>query len=275
LGNFSRNISERFKHTQIKEGYCVICGKFGKLSQDHVPPKGSITITKIEQRHITESIGVKSKRVKGIKSVNGSKFKTICHKCNNEHLGANDSEIAKTNKLITSELNYLKYQPFKTDSILTIPVNALAYSRAMIGHILAATSVTECYDPIHSSLYFDPLREFVLGNDNALNESHDIYYWFYPFSMHLSAKCVGFYNEGHIAIISILSFFPLAFMVTKKGEGVFPTHSSKLDLADTTLRINISLAGIDFAEFPFVELKDNRFTMLNDFQAICSYPIKE
>ncbi len=30
-------VSERIDHVKIANGYCVICGNFGKLKKDHVP----------------------------------------------------------------------------------------------------------------------------------------------------------------------------------------------------------------------------------------------
>ena len=36
--------------------------------------------------------------------------------------------------------------------------------------------------------------------------------------MHISAKFVAFRNAGHFAFCSLLSFFPIAFMVTKRGD---------------------------------------------------------
>ncbi|HBO1015241.1 TPA: hypothetical protein L4E59_003195 [Pseudomonas aeruginosa] len=54
MGNYTKGLTERRHHTQLKEGYCLICGAFGPLSWDHVPPQGSITITKVEQAHLTE-----------------------------------------------------------------------------------------------------------------------------------------------------------------------------------------------------------------------------
>lgn len=273
MGNFSKNISNRFKHAKIIEGYCVICGLFGKLSKDHVPPKGCITITKTEQRHVNEMMGAKSNKVKGLESPNGSKFKTICGKCNNEHLGRNDGEIAKVNKLLTLEIKN-NLSTTHINNHISVPVKAVNYSRAMIGHILSATSVEECKKAIFESPYFDALRKFVLGDDQAIENTHDIYYWFYPFSMHISSKMVGFNNEGHTACLSLLSFYPIAFMVTEKSKGIFPVHARKLELTDSNLTLDLSRDGFEFAEFPFIELKGNQFMALTDYQSIVSYPIK-
>lgn len=265
MGNYSKEISKRINHTNIRSGYCLICGKSGQLSFDHVPPKGAITITKIEQRHITEMMGVGASKVKGVLSKNGSKFRTICHDCNNRHLGGNDDEVAKVCKSLTSKVK--GHCQFTDNSlpIISTEVNAKKFARAMIGHILAATSVEECKKEPEHSLYLQPLKNFVLGDDLAIQYSHDLYYWFYPFNKHLSAKCVGFYNNGHIATLSLLSFFPIAFMVTKKDEGVYPAHSRQLSLTDEILYLDLSSKGYELAEFPFHCLKGNEMMVLTDF----------
>lgn len=272
MGNYSNNISDRFKHSKIIEGYCVICGVFGKLSQDHVPPKGSITISKVEQRHVTEMMGAKSANVKGLMSPNGSKFKTICGKCNNEHLGKNDVEISRVNKLLTAKIKDHISTPI--NNYISVPVSPINYARAMVGHILSATSVEECKKPAIETPYFDSLKEFVLGNDLALDNSHDIYYWFYPFHMHISSKMVGFRNNGHLACLSLLSFYPIAFMVTKKSNGIFPPHARKLEFTDSNLTLDLNLQCTEFAEFPFIKLKGDQMVALTSYQSIVSYPIK-
>lgn len=273
MGTYSKSISKRFLHTKITTGYCLICGNYRRLSPDHVPPKGSITITKIEQRHIAEMMGVNASKIKGVPSPNGSKFKTICHSCNNTHLGENDTEIARVCKSLTASIQkYFRY----ADSPYTIVkenVDAIKYARAMIGHILSATSVKECKKEPEPSPYFDPLKSFVLGNDSAIQESHDIYYWYYPFNKHISAKCIGFYNNGNTAIVSLLSFFPISFMVTKKGEGIYPAHANKLLLTDKQLRLDLSSKGYEVSEFPFHGLQGNQMMALTDYQTIISYPV--
>ncbi len=128
-------ISERFKHTKINNGYCLICGGFGKLSIDHVPPQGSVTITRVEQKHIFEMSGAKVNSIKGVRSPNGSKFKTICHKCNSEILGANDVEVASVTKKLTEKIKRYYSDINAPINFVSIDINALKYSRAMIGHI--------------------------------------------------------------------------------------------------------------------------------------------
>lgn len=272
-GNMSK-ISERVRHTKITRGYCLICGDFGKLSIDHVPPQGSVTITKVEQRHVSEMSGATAKSIKGVRSPNGSKFKTICHKCNSEVLGANDIEVARVCKELTDKIKTYYSDVSNPFNFISVDVNPISYARAMIGHILSATSVVECrVEPVNTE-YFKPLKNFVLGDDSALNDSHDIYYWFYPHNRHLSAKYVHFHNQGHSSGLSLLSFFPVAFLITPKGQGIYPAHAQKLNLNASKLSLSLSSYNVQYADFPFVELKGDQMYLLTDYQNIISYPVK-
>jgi hypothetical protein len=267
-------ISDRIKHTKITHGYCLICGEHDKLSIDHVPPQGAVTITKVEQRHICEMIGVEATSIKGVPSTNGSKFRTICRKCNSEILGGIDSDVALVSKNLTNKIkDHFQYLNNIYNTV-SVNINAINYARAMIGHILSATSVTECREPSKPAPYFSPLKDFVLGNDEALNETHDLYYWFYPRNRHVSAKYVHFYNKGHWAGLSLLAFYPLAFMITPKNAGIYPAHAQKFELTMNKLVLNLSSHNMKYIDFPFVELEGNSMYLLTDFQAIISYPMK-
>jgi hypothetical protein len=217
----------------------------------------------------------KAASIKGVRSPNGSKFKTICTTCNSKVLGGIDHEIANVNNALTLKIsdyfNKLNY-PYND---ITVDIEPLKYARALIGHILSATSIVECLEPQKSSPYFDPLKAFVLGDESALDETHEMYYWFYPYDRHLSAKYVHFHNEGHSTGLSLLSFFPLAFLVTKKNEGIFPAHAHLFDLKSKSLNLSLSSQNIKYADFPFVELKGNQMYALAEYQTIISYPIKK
>lgn len=273
MGNHTKMLSERSKHTKITNGYCVICGKYGRLSKDHVPPQGSITVTKVEQVHLTEVFGLKTDLVKGIPSMNGSKFRTICRECNMTALGENDGEIADVCKALTRKISHFFRAANSPVSHVYTPFNAVKYCRAMIGHILAATSVTECRREPCETPYFTPLQHFVLGDDHALDDTHDIYYWFFPHKYHQSIKIFSVANEGNQCSMSILSFFPLAFLLTEKGKGIYPAGAMKLELSDKSLFVDLSALNIDFSTFPAVELRGNQMVALVDSISIVSYPI--
>lgn len=273
MGNHTKTLSERSRHTTIIKGYCVICGEYGKLSKDHVPPQGSISLTKVEQVHLTEVFGIDRSPIKGIRSTNGSKFRTICGECNMTALGQNDGEVADVCKSLTRKINHFVTGANSPVSHVHTPVNAVKYCRAMVGHVLSATSVTECLKPQIETPYFTPLQRFVLGDDHALDDTHDIYYWFFPHRYHQSIKLFNMMNEGNLCVMSLLSFFPLAFLLTEKGKGIFPAGAVKLELTDKSLFVDLSGSNRDFSSFPAVGLKGNQMVALVDHLSIVSYPI--
>lgn len=275
MGDYAKSISERDKHTRITTGHCLICGKHGSLSIDHVPPQGSVTITKVEQVHLTEMLDLKNSNVRGIKSTNGSKFKTICKKCNSSAVGQNnDREVADVCKALTRKINHFFRNANSPISGVSTPFDAVKYCRAMIGHIISATSVTECAKPSQPSPYFDPLKQFVLGDDQAIADTHDIYYWFYPHRHHLSIKLFGLKNQGHHASLSILAFFPLAFLVTEKNRGIYPAGAVKLNLSDESIFLSLSSANMHYSNFPAVPLTGDQMLLFSDSMAVVSYPIQ-
>lgn len=228
MGDFTKRLTERRMHTEISQGYCLICGNYGRLSWDHVPPQGSITITKVEQVHLTEVMGIDPIPTQGVKSPNGSKFKTICKACNSNHLGSNDQEVARVYKeLSTLVAHHFAYASNHLNYV-TLPFDPVRFCRAMIGHVLSATTVDECKrEPIETP-YFTPLQKFVMGDAATIDITHDVYCWFYPHHHHLSAKMFAFKNSGNICTISVLSFFPLAFSITEKGKGIYPSGATKV-----------------------------------------------
>ncbi|PPC74307.1 metal-binding protein [Pokkaliibacter plantistimulans] len=273
MGGYSQNLTKRNSGLKIINGYCLICGEYKKLTEDHVPPKGAIVVTKVEQKLISESMGQGKEKIKGVLSRNGSKFKTICKDCNS-YLGGSDSEISRLYKEVTPVIS--KYFSTATDifSIKKFNLDALKYMRAMIGHILSATTVEECHIPQRETPYFTPLKKFVLGDEQALDDTHDVYYWFYPYRAHLSAKMVAFYHNGQMCILSLLSFFPIAFLIMEKNKGIVPEHANRLDRNSDSLILDLSTKYWDYVSFPFVSLKGNQFYAIQNDNCIISYPIK-
>ncbi|WP_083281472.1 MULTISPECIES: metal-binding protein [unclassified Pseudomonas] len=273
MGDFTKRLTERRMHTEIVQGHCLICGSYGRLSWDHVPPQGSITISKVEQVHLTEVMGVNAVPIKGVKSPNGSKFKTICKACNSNHLGANDQEVARVYKGITQLVTHYFTYANSPLSYVTIPFNSVRFCRAMIGHVLSATSVNECIRTPVETPYFTPLQNFVMGDDAAIENTHDLYCWFFPHRHHLSAKMFACWNKGNLCTVSVLSFFPLAFSITEKGKGIFPSGATKVELTDDRLFVNLSSEHLPYSGFPLVGLSGDQMMAMASSQAIISYPI--
>ncbi|WP_324006261.1 hypothetical protein [Aeromonas hydrophila] len=273
MGEYAKGLSKRLTCERFKEGYCLICDEHKSLTEDHVPPKSAITITRTEQKLISESFNSTPTKIKGVISKNGNKFKTLCARCNNS-LADGDSEIGIVYKKLTDAIRTYFKNANGVSSIVSVEVDAKKYIKAMLGHILAATSEDECQQEQQSSPYFDPIKNFVLGRSESIDDSHDIYYWFYPKRMHLSAKLLAFHNKGNTCALSLLSFFPIAFLVTEKGKGIFPAHAMKFDSTCESLILDLSFRNINYSDFPFTTLEDDQFYLMQDYTCTISYPIK-
>ncbi|RKR06432.1 hypothetical protein C7446_1377 [Kushneria sinocarnis] len=270
MSKYELSISERQKHTKIREGYCLLCERYGKLTFDHVPPQGASFLSEIEQFHITELLSEPKRNIKGIKSPNGGKFKTICNDCNNTVIGGKDDIIKKVCHDASEQILHIAGTTNPDYRIITVRTDILNYCRAMIGHILAATSCDECRKPPKETSYFTPLQNFVLGKSQDISETHDIHYWFYPYKKQISARFICYYENGAIYCMSLLYFYPIAFLVTQKGAPVYTNHSRKVDFTSNTLRFPATINR--YIDFPFCELSGNKMYMLAAQQCTISYP---
>ncbi|MFC5706858.1 metal-binding protein [Aeromonas eucrenophila] len=273
MGEYAKELSKRITCERKKEGYCLICDNHKPLTEDHVPPKSAVTITRTEQKLITEAFKSAPTNLKGVRSRNGNKFKTICKQCNSS-LADGDTEIGIAYKELTKKINNYFASANRVNSFVSVKINPIKYIRAMAGHILAATSEDECQQKQSDSPYFTPIKNFVLGKSDSIDDSHDIYYWFYPKGRHLSAKILAFHNKGNSSAISLLSFFPVAFLITEKGKGIYPVQATKLDSKSESLLLDLSLRNVNYVDFPFTKLEDWQFYLMPDYTCTTSYPIK-
>jgi len=74
--------------------------------------------------------------------------------------------------------------------------------------------------------------------------------------------------------MSLLSFFPLAFLITEKDKGIYPEGAVKLELTDKSLFLDLSGRNARFSSFPAVELQGDQMVALAAQMSIVSYPIK-
>ena len=271
----SKRVSKRGEGCKaMPKGFCLICGEHGTLSKDHVPPKGAITLGKVEQKLMTEVFGAQvDPTVKGIKGNNGSTFRTICNDCNNNHVGGvNDQEVARVYGQINSSLYALASTGMHLTAPLRVNVNAERFLRAMVGHVLSATTNKRCKYPVNTEDKLQPLRSFVLGKNNNIEETHSFYYWFYPFKRHISALGVGVYNEGKYSVVSCLHFSPMAFLIVPKGEGIYPAQAQPISIDTKELILDISDWNLEYATFPFYDLEGNQLIAVDEHSCVTSFP---
>jgi len=270
----STKISARFAHTKISVGYCQICGEHKKLTADHVPPKGSITLSVVEQKTVIEHTG--NEDVKGVKGKRGSVFKTICQKCNSD-LGLFDSEIKRVNELLIGKIRGFYTFANSPYNYVSEILNVKLYLRGIIGHMLASTSVSSCLSPLPITDFYQPLRDFVQGGIASIDNTHDIFYWFYPNRFNISGKgfAIAELGKGEPTICAALYFYPVAVLVCSKGH-ICPQLSNRHRLNSNSSKLIVDLSSNLFKQsgFPFYSLEGTTMLALRDSDVTVSYPIK-
>ncbi|WP_152473180.1 hypothetical protein [Tatumella saanichensis] len=259
-------ISDRWKYTKIKEGYCLICGEYGKLSQDHVPPKCVVPPNKIEQRLITE---FRNSDIKGVNANQGSVFKTICARCNN-NLGKYDTEIKRVTNEINTKVNLYLKKPHSVYNTISMKVDADSYLRGMIGHVLSASPNTLCKEPRENIPFFKQLCDFVLGKNPNITDTHTFSYWFYPNRLNITGALFSLLNttisgSERFSTGACIHFYPVAILVTEPNRvfNEITPFARVLSPTDTEIVLNLSTQYFNYSAFPFFSLSDT-IVALND-----------
>lgn len=98
MGKFTKNLGARV-HKGFDKGYCTICGEYGELTKDHVPPQACNNKHNTIAKLLT---GSESKT----QFQNGTSFKVLCKTCNSERLGGKyDRELAYLSDEITNSFS--------------------------------------------------------------------------------------------------------------------------------------------------------------------------
>ncbi len=273
------NISERLKHcrTEDGQGYCHICGKFGKLSRDHVPPKSAVKPSQIEQKLVTEIMP--DNNIRGIIGAHGSTFQTICKECNGTLLSVFDLEIKKVVDGLKGEIQSSLSDIYRVYNQIRYPIDAVKLTKGIIGHILSAVPYKLCKDEIIDTPLYTPMREYVLGKKESYENDYEILYWFYPHKLNIAGS--GFVikdrtkeNECGLSICACLYFYPIAFLIVQKGKSFSElSFANTLEIDNRYVYLNITAKNIRKSAFPFFGL-DHTFLALDNSSVTVSYPKK-
>ncbi|EGL0037617.1 metal-binding protein [Escherichia coli] len=253
-------ISQRIKYTRIDNGYCQICGKYQKLSQDHVPPKCVTLPGAVEQKLITEVMGKKS--IKGVKAHHGSVFKTICSVCNN-NLSIFDSEIKRVTDKLNFKIECFIRNPFSAYSFISEDIDAKNYLRGIVGHVLAAVPNIACQKDNFEAPFFEPLRRFVIGTNDDIEKTHAFYYWFYPHRMNVAGSSFSIFDVSlpkgkGLSMAACLYFYPVAILIVENGKEFSEVYdiAYKLTVNDKKLYLNLNGGNFGRSIFPFFSIKN-------------------
>jgi len=188
---------------------CNICRQQGKLSKDHVPPRGTLIFQDVGINNFENLFKGTKKKFTKI-SQNGIKFETICESCNNKLGHDLDAGLKSFTSNITEELS----KPIPINKTLLIECFPSTVIRSILGHILAAKTETDNVTPDRK------IRSFLFDYSKPIHKDIHVFYWFYPFAniritrdfvMPISQDEQGNIKMG---FCNIIKFFPIAFLVT-------------------------------------------------------------
>ena len=237
--------STKFKREKVS--LCNICKKRKHLSWDHIPPKGGIYLSAVEQETVFSHMTVTKGNRKYSISQNGVKYRTICKECN-EKIGRKFDpvlngfargvgNILKSNLILPSTIYY------KTKPNLLI--------RAILAHLLAAKA------DIDKVTTDEKIRNFIFDENASIPEEINIFYWVHPYTntviiRDIAMSAVRGKFGGGVGFFSIFKYFPIAYLLTnlKRYEALseltFYRNSKPQDIID----IPINLKDIRGPEWP-------------------------
>lgn len=234
----------------LKRGLCNICGKHGKLTEDHVPPKGTLKFPRMVLYDIGEVLNTKAEKDRrGREFQRGVKFRSICAKCNGDYLGGlYDQELKEFSNNVGNYLHSLVARP----AVTFFSVAPGKVIRAVCGHILAIG-----VERIPRGDMGDAMANLVLNPHQEIMDDLHVYYWVYPFLDQVAIRNFGFLDRfGTSPIISaVLKFFPLAFMVLWSPPSSFSPPAFRLNdycvgSGNSQAEIPLSLSEIPPQRFP-------------------------
>ena len=136
MGSYSDRLKDRIVLRGPKTGYCSICGSFGNLTEDHVPPKSCGNVNDVIVRNFYPKYDVE----KYTSSQGGLRFKTICSGCNNTLLGTEyDIALASVVDMITSDVRNNSFVKSGYPPFLYYDFQPNRFARSVVGHLLAAS----------------------------------------------------------------------------------------------------------------------------------------
>ncbi len=226
-------------------GHCAICDQRRRLTEDHVPPRSCFNTGPVTIRSVVDELSNDSIRPRF--SQRGLTFESICDECNEHRLGREYDPALR-------DFTYAA-RPY-AKSVLTLPRMAILpcvpqrVARAVIGHLLAAVPDAQIGRPVLASPAYDAMREYFLNPGLALPNRLAIGCW--PFPTEEVVVVRGLILGGgtmHLAMGSILKFYPLAFWVF---YGELAGHPSIVNLLPTrTFSMDHeSLIALDFGARP-------------------------
>ncbi len=241
----------------IKSGYCRICGRYGRFTEDHIPPEKCFNGKPIYVN-----------RPYNYEIAKGLKVNSICEQCNNKLLGGQyDNEL----KSFVSQIddNYLlsvEHSILFKNALIHIDKEKVL--RGVLGHLLSCYgSQKELKSEIKldEDCYSNRMRQYVLGANNQFYEEIRFLFWIHP---HKSIKILPYismtrlFNIEFMLVGSLLSFYPVGIFIIQNAElTLFKDYKLNELIIDGTSDVKINIAAVMDEDFPFSIMKTNQEIM--------------
>ena len=249
------------RHQGPAEGYCRLCGEFRKLTVDHIPPKscsnsGVYKITDLVNGEWT------------LKTKNGLTFRTICQKCNNERLGQLDQELSGFTKQAKAFVKS-KAAGLKFSEGYKITISSRKIVQCIAGHLLAAYDSAENLkkELNHSNIpYLAGLHRLYEGQ-NIADFTAGVWLHEYPTTnIFPSGGTIVLMANDTPSMFSVLSFFPLGFMIIDRKYRPENIPFTRLRTDQEIMTIDLNTLKKHGPKYPLDNLV-NEVVALNSIQA--------
>ena len=195
-----------------KVGLCNICGTSGLLTDDHVPPKGSLDVRKVKIRTLSQTLQPPHPSIHRLLQ-NGVEFRSLCSDCNNKRLGQRyDPSLNRFSRKVAQILRVR--DRITLPHRLNVEIQPQLLVRAVVGHLLAAEIRDNMADPPRSAPMLNEMREFFLDEAKDLSAKLRLYFWPYPATRQTILRGIGILSEGYTIVGDFLKYFPVAFWLT-------------------------------------------------------------
>lgn len=192
-------------------GHCNICDSHTKLTEDHVPPKGTLGIPQADLFHIVELLSGQRPigKKKGRLMQNGVKFRSLCARCNSALLGAQyDPELIK----FSNSVHMFLKSAISIPEVASVEIKPGLVARSVLGHLFAIGIERREKTPMLAAA-----AQFFEDVNLPIPDGMEIYYWVYPYKRQLAVRdgalLTDFFKSPPI-VFWCLKYFPLGFMIT-------------------------------------------------------------
>lgn len=198
------------KIKKSRRGKCSICGVESELTWDHIPPKSCGNKEGVRIKNI---FSINENDI-GLASQNGTKYRTVCCKCNNELMGSGYDKVLTD--FFNMMMNYLQNNLTNILGIRFITTDFPLLIKSVFCKFLGMdTSYIEDKPTQH-------MRRYIF--EDKLEDDINLYFRFYPYDCSVNArgivakKMVGYGFPSTSGLVSFMYFFPMAFLLSTDKE---------------------------------------------------------